>query len=134
MQTKLAYWITTLFFVLPVGLSGITYLLAVQANVDGINALGYPTYIVYFLGTAKLLGAIAIVSEVSRTLKEWAYAGFAFDLLGAFYSHAASGDGFRSAVPLVFLVAVLSSYFLWRKRLATSAAFASLERSPEFAK
>jgi len=45
--------------------------------------LGYPVYIMKILGLAKVLGGIAILTGRSPRLKEWAYAGFAFDFLGA---------------------------------------------------
>jgi hypothetical protein len=45
--------------------------------------LGYPSYLLAILGTAKLLGAPALLQNRFPTLREWAYAGFAFDLIGA---------------------------------------------------
>ncbi|WP_369073566.1 DoxX family protein [Ancylomarina longa] len=38
--------------------------------------LGFPTFLIYPLALAKLLGLIAILSKKSALLKEWAYAGF----------------------------------------------------------
>jgi DoxX-like family len=68
-----------------------------------------------------VLGAIAIVSGRSRTLKEWAYAGYTFDLLGAIASHLIVGDSPFAAVPAVVMVLVLTSYLLW-SRLSSQAA------------
>jgi len=45
------------------------------------------------LGTWKLLGAIAIAAPGLPRVKEWAYAGFVFDLTAAAVSRAAVGDG-----------------------------------------
>jgi hypothetical protein len=68
------------------------------------------------LGVAKLLGIAAILFGRFPTLKEWAYAGFTFDVLGAFLSHLMAGDSFLIAlVPLLFLAVQLGSYFLWRR-------------------
>jgi hypothetical protein len=81
-----------------------------------IAALGYPEYFQDILGVAKLLGAVAIVSSVSPMLKEWAYAGFTFDVCGALASHVSVGDpAWVIAVPLVFLVVQLGSYALWKR-------------------
>jgi len=56
------------------------------------------------LGVWKLLGAAAIAAPGLPRLKEWAYAGVLFDLSGAAFSHASSGDpAAKVAVPLVLL-------------------------------
>ena len=65
------------------------------------------------LGTWKLLGAIAIVVPGFPRLKEWAYAGFFFDLTAAAVSRAAVGDSAADVVaPLVFLALVIASWAL----------------------
>jgi hypothetical protein len=79
--------------------------------------LGYPHYFIPFIGVAELLDVIAILVPGSPRLKEWAYAGLAFDLIGATYSQL-STDGFQPApvgmlLPLAFLVL---SYLLCQKK------------------
>jgi hypothetical protein len=67
-------------------------------------ALGYPGYFVTILGMWKVLGGLAILAPRLARLKEWAYAGIAFDLTGAAFSHAAMGDPVAKViVPLVLL-------------------------------
>lgn len=85
-----------------------------QANVQGLDHLGYPHYIMAFLGIAKILGVIAILYGRFETLKEWAYAGFAFDLLLATYSHLSSGDGARASFPFIMLIIMFVSYMQWK--------------------
>jgi len=58
-----------------------------------LNHLGYPVYFAAILGTWKLLGAIVIAAPGLPRVKEWAYAGFVFDLTAAAVSRAAVGDG-----------------------------------------
>ncbi|HXL73431.1 MAG TPA: DoxX family protein, partial [bacterium] len=84
-MAKVFYWIETLLVVSAMGSGGVMMLLQTPANVQGITALGYPAYLCTILGVAKILGCIAVLfgSKKFRTLKEWAYAGFTFDLLGA---------------------------------------------------
>jgi hypothetical protein len=53
------------------------------------NQLGYPSYFLSFIEVAKLLGAITILIPGIPRLKEWAYAGFAYDLIAAIYSSIA---------------------------------------------
>jgi hypothetical protein len=52
-------------------------------------------------------------------LKEWAYVGYALNLMLAAASHAFSHDSFAKIItPLILLVLVLTSYRLW-KNLST---------------
>ena len=69
------------------------------------SALGHPTYIIYPLTIAKILGLIAIWSYWSKTLREWAYAGFFFVFILAMLAemHAADGEFISSALALVSL-------------------------------
>ena len=54
--------------------------------------LGYPTYLLPFVGTAKILGVAAVLFPGFGRVKEWAYAGLVFDLTGALHSHLSVGD------------------------------------------
>ncbi len=71
------------------------------------EALGYPTYIIYPLAVAKVLGVVAVLYKRVRVLTEWAYAGFFFDAVLATAAHFAMGDGIGLSV--LALVAVLVS-------------------------
>ena len=67
---------------------------------------------------AKLLGVIAILIPGFPIVKEWAYAGLAFDLIGATYSGLAQG-GFDPRI--LFMVLPISflfiSHFLYHRLL-----------------
>lgn len=81
-----------------------------------LSDLGYPVYLNYIIGVAKLLGAIAIIQNKFRTIKEWAYAGFTFDLLGAGASFLLAGGGIASLFFILpFLIVLFGSYVLWKK-------------------
>jgi uncharacterized membrane protein YphA (DoxX/SURF4 family) len=109
------YWTVTLLFAVTMMSAGLTYLAGASFNVEGITHLGYPTYLLKILGTAKFLGGIAILQGRFRTLKEWAYAGYTFNLLGASASHALYGDPFvKVLVPIIILALVLVSYRQWK--------------------
>ena len=76
-----------------------------------------PTYLLPFLGIAKLLGVIAILVPGYRRIKEWAYAGLMYDLIGATYSVAASGKPVGNWSPmLIFIVVGVCSYIWYHKR------------------
>ncbi len=71
--------------------------------------LGFPTFIIYPLAAAKILGLIAIWTKKSNTLKEWAYAGFFFDFVLAAAAHININDG-EYLPALVAIVLLLVSY------------------------
>jgi hypothetical protein len=113
---KIAYRIVTILYCLFMIMDGIVGLLRVQDGQDIMIHLGYPIYVMTILGTAKLLGALAILQEKFLLLKEWAYAGFTFHYIGAFASRAFAGDSFVLILsPLLFMGFMFISYFLWRK-------------------
>lgn len=121
MKTKILYWTFTLLFALPMTASGIAYIAAAPFVVEGMQHLGYPIYILRFLGIAKLLGVLAIVTGVFPKVKEWAYAGFVFNFSGALYSHLCAGDGPKAIPAAVMLVFGVLSYTYWKKLSADSA-------------
>jgi len=49
-------------------------------------SMGYPPYFILSLGVAKILGAIVLLIPNLKQLKEWAFAGFTFDVIFAFIS------------------------------------------------
>jgi len=112
-KREIGYWIVTLVFCFAMAGSGSMNLLRVEAMKEGLNGLGYPDYLMTILGVAKILGVIALLMPGATLLKEWAYAGFTFDLMGASASHAFSGHTAPEIVmPLIFLGLAAASYFL----------------------
>lgn len=81
--------------------------------------LGYPDYFTMFIGVAKILGVIAILTPGFPRLKEWAIAGMFFDLIGAVYSQIAT-DGFMPQMTFMALPIFLGviSYVYYHKRMA----------------
>lgn len=114
--TRIVYWIATLAFALPQLWSAIQYLTEAPPMVKTITGLGYPIYFMKGLAIAKILGLAAIFVGRFPVLKEWAYAGFTFEVIAAIVSHFMSGDSMLiAAVPFAFLVVQLVSYFAWRR-------------------
>jgi hypothetical protein len=121
-KAKWKYWALTAPFVVTMLMASLALLAGVAANVEGITRLGYPAYVCKILGVTKLLGGIAILQDRFRTLKEWAYAGYTFNLLGASASHAFFGDSIGKIItPAIILAVVLASYLLWKKAHAGQA-------------
>ena len=116
---KVIYWAATgllcSLMLLSVGL----YLFTYDRMVDIYVRLGYPAYLIYPSAIAKLLGVAAILSRKSKTLKEWAYAGFFFDLTLAFFAHLMAGDG-GGGLATIGWFALVVSYGFDRKLSAES--------------
>ncbi len=109
----IGYWIATGVFCLAMIAGGSMNMMRVEMQREAITALGYPEYLMTILGVAKILGVIALLIPKTPLLKEWAYAGFTFDLLGASASHAFVGDPIpQIVVPLVVLAIAVTSYVL----------------------
>jgi hypothetical protein len=72
--------------------------------------VGYPQQLRIILGIAKPLGAIVLVVPGIPKLKEWAYAGFTFAWISAFFAHYLAKEGPKAFVPLVLLVFLFISY------------------------
>ncbi len=81
--------------------------------------LDYPTNLVYPLAIAKILGIIAVLSNVSNVLKEWAYAGFFFDAVLATLAHYVAGHAISMSAAAIVLV-VISRVF-WDRTSAKVA-------------
>lgn len=118
-KLNILYWTFTVLFALFMLFSGITNAMVTEDSVALIvDTLGYPKYMVAFLGVAKIVGALGVlVPGIPRWLKEWAYAGLFFDLLGATYSLIAVA-GFDPSIFGMLLPIVLGvlSYVFYHKR------------------
>jgi DoxX-like protein len=98
-------------------LSAVPDVLRLPAAIAVFGRLGYPPYLLLFLGTAKILGVAAVLSPGIPRVKEWAFAGLTFDLSGALYSHLSVGDGPSVWIPAVIgLVLMAGSYIAYRTR------------------
>lgn len=111
---KIAYWIVTALLCLMMLASAAIEIFMFGESVKTLTALGFPLYIAYVLPVTKIAGVLAILTNYSKTLKEWAYAGFFFDFALAALAHYFSGVPSPVAA-IVALVLLLTSYFLGKK-------------------
>lgn len=118
-KINLIYWISTALLCLVMGGGGIYDIMntpEVKAELAG--HLHYPEYFGPFIGTMKVLGCIAVLIPGFPKIKEWAYAGFTFDLIGATYSAIAIGSAVKDVAPMaIFFVLLILSYTYHHKRL-----------------
>lgn len=112
-KNKIIFWTATIILILWEGVMPLgTVLFAPEYVNAGTKPLGYPDYFAYTLIFCKVLGVIAIsIPNIPAKLKEWAYAGLAFNLIFAFISHACvdKNIGFM-LMPIVFLGILAVSY------------------------
>lgn len=101
----IGYWITLVLFSLAMGFGAVADLMKNPEIIESLKKLGYPEYLALILGFWKVCGVVAILLPGLGLLKEWAYAGFFFDLTGASASHIFVQDDLPKAIiPLVILV------------------------------
>ncbi len=116
-KTKTLCWIFTVLFSVSMLVTAIPNVLL---NADTVkfmkDHLGYPNYFTVFIGVAKILGSVAILLPIPSRLKEWAYAGLAFDLAGAMYSvYSVDGLQPQSMILLVWVLLFALSYTFYNK-------------------
>jgi len=119
-KQKIIFWVTTgLIFIMEGLLPAFTS--QTEMAKEGIRHLGYPQYFGNALVVFKVLGALSlIIPQVPKRIKEWAYAGFAFDFIFASISHfAIDGMNFQSFFPLIFLGILIASYISYHKMAST---------------
>ena len=114
---SIVFWSVTALFCLQMSFTAYAELRLPQVA-EAFTHLGFPGYFQVELSWAKLLGVALLLAPAPTRLKEWAYAGFAIDLVSAFIAHLSVGDG-AEAWGWAAGTAVLwaASYFLWCHRL-----------------
>ena len=122
--TKIIYWICTIVIVGFMLFSAVgTFLIHTPDSAEMLKRIQMPEYIMKFLAVCKILGAIAILIPGYPRLKEWAYAGYFFDLLGASYCMMEGGYPVAQWASIFIFIAILfGSYFTYHKKLSAAGA------------
>ena len=116
---KITYYLSTgLLSVLLLFSSGM-YFFNYEMIAETFTRFGYPTYIIYPLAIAKILGLIVLWYRRPRALMEWAYAGFFFDFILAFSAHIATNDG-QYTLSAVAIILLILSYIFGNKLSASN--------------
>jgi hypothetical protein len=119
-KLNVLYWVFTSLFAALMLMSAIPDIFMDPVAIKGMHEdLGYPLYFVPFIGVAKLLGSIAILVPGFHRIKEWAYAGLFFDLIGATFSIIAAGGTIAQYGFMVLPLALgIIAYVFYHKRKA----------------
>lgn len=114
--SKTLYWIVTIIFAALMLMDGFAGFAMTEDGKAAMQQLGYPNYIMYLVGTGKILGAIAILQNRYKTIKEWAYAGFTINFISAAASWAiVKAPIAYSIFPLIMLAVMFFTYYIWKR-------------------
>ena len=117
-KIKIIYWVSTGLFAAFMLVGSIPDVIQDPQAVEMVvKHLGYPAYFLPYLGVLKVLGVAALLYPGFPRLKEWAYAGFTFDMLSAMYSGYKVGDPPFSWLFILLPIAVMAvSYVYYHKK------------------
>ncbi len=109
----IGYWVATGLFCFAMFMGGIFHFWGGEETINQFSSLGLPLYFAKILGFWKLAGAITLLLPGMKLLKEWAYAGFLFNLTGAAAAHIfLNHELFELIAPLVLLGLGACSWYL----------------------
>lgn len=103
------YWGSTLLISLMMLARAGMYFFNYDATKPEFIALGYPTYLIYYIAVAKVLAILVILNNRMKNLVEWAYAGLFFEFILATLAHVYHRDA-EHIVPIVAILLLLVSY------------------------
>ena len=88
-----------------------------ETVVHSMELIQMPYYLLYLLGVLKISGIIVLWFSPFNWIKEWAYAGFTFDFIGAIFGFTATGNPVIPDIIMapVGLMLCLATYYLWKK-------------------
>jgi putative oxidoreductase len=122
-----AFWIVTAIFCLEMSFTA--YYEILPQGAQAFARLGFPAHFFPIeLSLAKLLGVAALLvpmvpARVNVWIKEWAYAGFAINLVSAIIAHLSIHDVPQALAPSsITSVLWALSYYFWRRLQATQAS------------
>ncbi len=114
--SKTIFWIATIIIFV---MEGVIPALTSQTELakEGIKHLGYPEYFGNALVIFKIGGVIILlIPNFPNRIKEWAYAGFAFNFIFACISHwVVDGFGAQTLLPIFFSAVLIISYISYQK-------------------
>jgi putative oxidoreductase len=118
-----AFWIVTALFCLEMSFTAYYELLRLPEAAQAFSRLGFSAASFRVeLSWAKIAGVVALLVPMIPArgaiyvIKEWAYAGFAINLVSAIIAHLSIGDRPAALAPSsITSVLWALSYFFWRR-------------------
>jgi len=117
------FWICTGLLIPALGIGSVFEIMQDPDSIKILVGLGYPPYLSPFLGVARILALIVICIPGLPRVKEWAYAGLVFDVVGAIYSQLAVGNPITYTIfPFVVLLVIFGSYYFYHEKIKQEVA------------
>jgi hypothetical protein len=116
--TAIAYWTVTALFCLEMSFTAYYELLRLPDAAQAFARLGFSAASFRVeLSWAKVVGVVVLLLPMlPARVKEWAYAGFAINLISAIIAHLSIGDRPAALAPSsITSVLWALSYVLWRR-------------------
>lgn len=114
-KNKIIYYASTGLLTLLMLFSASMYMFNTEFVKQMFIGFGYPTYIIYPLAFAKIFGLVAIWNTKYKLVREWAYAGFFFDFVLAYFAHKMINDGEESGAILALILLIIS--YMYNKKM-----------------
>ncbi|MCT4613750.1 MAG: DoxX family protein [Marinifilaceae bacterium] len=92
LSNKSIYKVSTILMCALFIFSAVLYTFMRPFAVSAYNVIGFPVWILVPSAIIKVLGVIAVATQRSKMLVEWAYSGFFFDVCFATMAHLAVND------------------------------------------
>lgn len=115
-MSKYALWGLKGLFTVLFAMIAISKLVQAPPLMGGLASLGYPSFLALLLGVAYALGLVGIWQRASAKVREWAFAGYSFALLGALASHILVGDPIAAWIPSAVLLGLLAVVYVLDNR------------------
>ncbi len=112
---KTIYLVSTVLLSAMMLMSAGMYFFNYEMVSETFIRLGYPTYLIYPLAIAKILGVVALWTKKNATLREWAYAGFFYDFILALTAHLHAQDGEYGPAFATLTLLILS--YIYKRRI-----------------
>jgi putative oxidoreductase len=119
----IGFWIVTALFCLEMSFTAYYELCVLPQAAEAFTRLGFAANSFRVeLSWAKVIGVIVLlIPMIPARYKEWAYAGFAINLVSAIIAHVSIHDRTLALVPSsTTSVLWLLSYFFWRRMQASA--------------
>jgi hypothetical protein len=119
-KETIIYWVTTGLFSAMMLFSGYSYFTSPDMKAAFAH-VGFPDFFRVELGTAKLLGAAALlIPMVPAVVKNFAYAGFAIVLVSAAFAHFSIGDPMSAVITPLVMLGILGVSYVYSSKIAAA--------------
>ena len=122
-KTEYLYWTLIIVLALFFTLSGFWEITKNPATYPKTLKMGYPPYFITTLGISKICGAVVLLIPNLKRLKEWAFAGFTFDVIYAFISGLAISSYADCIKATIVFCILLLTYCLFTNKVPAIDSF-----------